>query len=583
MTEKRPIPPSQKNDAKALAVERRKILSLPPEKALEAVAEHPLPVSLVQSFGEEDLYMLVHTIGPDDALPLLSLASNQQWEYLLDMDAWQRDRLDPGALTEWYDRLLKADPDRFTHWISQEKSEELEYYIFRNMEIVRREHDQDASEIGDDFFTEDQIHYLRLRPYPYEAKAKQEIRDHLVPDLLKRIAVYDFPRYTDLLTHATVMIPAEAEEEFYRLRAMRLAEKGLLPYHEAVGIYQPLTVGELLARERKPRDVGGRPMESLPLAIETTAAEAGASLFVRTLSRIDDLDLLHRLQAELAGLCNQVIAADQLKNREREVLKQVVKKVGDYITIGMEKIVADLPDENPYRAANLIRDYLLGDLFRVGYGCALTLKHRADRWRRGAWFTSVGQPLAFWGETGMGVLGGLLLKKPLYFDNYATGTLYREFITLEDISRTEEALTQIIAFDNLLSLLSIQVRPMGHGGLLTYKNLLLTLWAGHYLKIAANPAFPSPLTLDQFHILFRKLWQPKKKPRRIKEEIKTDFLHWLSGRSGLTAYEIGERLGQGLTRLFAEIETELGQVEEKNIDPRFIKLFLFEMPQEEGR
>jgi hypothetical protein len=43
----------------------------------------------------------------------------------------------------------------------------------------------------------------------------------------------------------------------------------------------------------------------------------------------------------------------------------------------------------------------------------------------------------------------------------------------------------------------------------------------------------------------------------------------------LTAYENGERLDHGLTRLFAEIDAELGQVEEKNIDPRFIQLFLF--------
>ena len=73
----------RKNRELKLAAERRRILSLTPEQALDAIAENPLPVTLVQSFSEEDLYFLVHHIGPDDALPILGLASNDQWEYLV--------------------------------------------------------------------------------------------------------------------------------------------------------------------------------------------------------------------------------------------------------------------------------------------------------------------------------------------------------------------------------------------------------------------------------------------------------------------------------------------------------------------
>jgi len=34
----------------------------------------------------------------------------------------------------------------------------------------------------------------------------------------------------------------------------------------------------------------------------------------------------------------------------------------------------------------------------------------------------------------MGVLGGILLKKPLFYDNYKTGVLYREFTSAEDVA-----------------------------------------------------------------------------------------------------------------------------------------------------
>ena len=48
------------------------------------------------------------------------------------------------------------------------------------------------------------------------------------------------------------LIPSEIEEELFRLRNVRLAEKGFLPFHEAVGVYQPLQPRELAAREKRP-------------------------------------------------------------------------------------------------------------------------------------------------------------------------------------------------------------------------------------------------------------------------------------------------------------------------------------------
>ena len=99
----------------ALALDRRRVLTLPPEKALTLVADHPYPVTLVQSMAAEDFYFLVHAIGTEDSRPILALASNEQWEYLLDMETWQRDHLAPHEMTLWLERLLKADPDRFTH------------------------------------------------------------------------------------------------------------------------------------------------------------------------------------------------------------------------------------------------------------------------------------------------------------------------------------------------------------------------------------------------------------------------------------------------------------------------------------
>lgn len=570
--------PEKKNERqKALSLDRQKILAMPAEQALAAILNHPYPVTLVQSMAEEDLLMLVHAIGADDALEVLGMASNQQWEYLLDMQVWVRDHLDSHALTEWLDRLLRADPDRFTHWIVDEQRDVFEYYLFRNIELYVREYEKDPAEVEEGFFSEDDVHFIRTRPYATQdenSKPGQEMRDQFLGDLLRRISVYDFALYQALLLESSTVIPAEAEEELLRLRNMRLAEKGFLPFEEAVGLYQPLTAAELALRGRKAAALSGRAVDTSPLRIDPADVPEDANLFLRTLSRLRDESLQQRLQVEFAGLCNQMIAADQLRVSDKAMLAAVVAKVSNYISIGLEKTARETEADVPYHSANLMEHYLLADIFRVGYGCALALKWRADRWRRDGWFGRSNLPLTFWGEAWLGVLGGLLIKKPLYYDNYAKGTLYREFETLTDIEKTARVLDEIIAMDDLLSRMGVEIGPLQSSTFITCQNTLLTMWAAAELGMDGPPSGPVALPLDQFRPFFAGLWESDEKPRRIKDAMRGRFLNWLARRSGRAAFEVAERTGRTLEDIFKKVEDELGEVAPADIQPRFVQVFL---------
>ena len=92
------------------------LLRLSGKKALDKILDSPMPARLVQSLAEEDLFWLVQDIGPEDALPILSLASNEQWQYLLDLEVWDKDRLEIDSVNQWLGLLLKADPERFLIW-----------------------------------------------------------------------------------------------------------------------------------------------------------------------------------------------------------------------------------------------------------------------------------------------------------------------------------------------------------------------------------------------------------------------------------------------------------------------------------
>jgi len=281
---------------------------------------------------------------------------------------------------------------------------------------------------------------------------------------------------------------------------------------------------------------------------------------------------LFLVQTEFAGLCNQIIAADQKNIREKDELKSIVQKACGYLNIGLEQLTDDDRKLDANRRTALIQSYPLSSIFKVGYGLALELKWRAEKWRKKSWFEKEGLLLSFWGEDWLGVMGGLLIKKPLFYDNYKTGVLYREFISMEDIKKTDNVLNEIMAFDDLLSRMTIKPEPVAEG-FITYKNLVLTCWVSHYLGL---PEEPLSITLDEFKLFFDDLWAGKDKPCKTSLSMKKLFLNWLSDRTGLTPNEISQSHGQTLENLFNELESEYGEVSKKDLDQRYISLFLIE-------
>ena len=577
-------PESTENRIKRLYDERAAVLSLPPEKALDRILEAEAPAALVHSFSDEDFYLLVQEIGPGDALELVSLASNRQWEFLLDMEVWKKERFDSPAVTRWIDYLMKADARRLARWVLEEKAEFFELYLFRNIEIRIREHDEDPSVFGEDAFTLDDVLYVRFIDYPFDSPLSSEekkTRQEVLMRFLKNLAEYDYPRYHHFLMESAHVIPAESEEEMYRLRSIRMAEKGFLPYHEAVGIYRALSPDKVKKRPGKfiPKRLSDL---LLPVPVGFSRVLGEDTLFARAIREVEAQGALFQIQAEFAALCNRIISADQKTVQDREALREVVKKACGYVSIGMERLAPEHEKPSPAQAAAMLVRYPLEDLFRLGFGAGQALKWRAQKWKKTSWFFNQGLPLAFWGEEELGVLGGLLIPRPLFYDNYETGFLYREFATLEEVRKTERILEGIMALDDLFSHLNIHVTALAGRPFFTYKNCLLTLWAAHHLGLnpkADADALPvTPLAMSDFKGFFSRLWEGKTPPRKIRKAMKADFLAWLCTRSGLSEDHVRRRVGSILENLFNTLESEYCRVALTDLDPRFIHLFLIQKP-----
>ena len=567
-----------------LGEQRKLALALPAEKALDVILNARHPAALVHSIPETDLFILIQDIGPEDCLPLLALASNAQWDFILDMEVWKGDRIEIRSLTRWLNFRFLADPDRFLRWFQNEQTEFIEWYLFRNLRIRTLETDEEPADIPDAFMTIDNMVYFRFLPESGDMTASEEQTDAsdtneerytFITRFLEKLYSDDPILYQNVMLESQTILPAETEEETWRLRNIRMAEKGFLPFDEAVGVYQPLKP-DAIPRRITSKKRTAEP--SLPVPAYAFRMLEADNVFVRSLKTLEYDRMLPEIQTELVSLINQLVVADQKTIASKADIEAVVKKTAGYLSIGLERLSAKPRDV--VQSASLIRSRPLSGIFRVGYGAALELKWQARQWLKKSWFSEKKLPLSFWGESWVGVLGGILIKKPLFFDNYQTGVLYREFGSLEDIQVTQTLLSQVIQFDKLLGAmaddLTLFLQSVPSRQSLSYKNLILTRWAQCHIGLSPEIV---PIPMDSFILFFRELFgkrgrQDFAKPARVRKAMKSSFLRWLSEKTGWTSSELTERSGPEMERLFAELEADLGGVSEADLNSRFIQLFL---------
>ncbi|UCG80231.1 MAG: hypothetical protein JSV60_09730 [Desulfobacterales bacterium] len=525
------------------------------------ILESPTPVTLVQSLAEEDLFWLVQEIGLEDALPILSLASNDQWQYLLDLELWTKDRLEIDSVNRWLGLLLKADPERLLIWGLREQIELIELHLSRHVEVRIRQEDESPSDFDEGYFSPDGVFYIRINNDKYEQTGRE---------FLERLADHDLNRFHNVLLGLGGVLPAEVEEKLYRLRNVRLAEKGFLPFEEAIGIYQHLNPRSLAEKKPQLRKVIQDEAPDSPVPVSTSVLIQDQDLFHVSLQHIDDIHFLQRIQLEFAAMCNQIISADALVVRDKEQLAAVVRKACGYLSIGLDRVTGG----DVQHAGRLVQAFPLTQIFRVGFGAALELRWKTEKWLKESWFARQDLSLSFWADEWEGLLEGLLKKRPLFYTGFSGGEPYREFKALEDINYCENALNDIMALDRLLSLSFAQgaiTHPVIAYQPITYKNLVFTCWARDYLGL---PEDVEPLTMKELKGFFRDFWEKKARPRRVAKKMKQTFLNWLQARSGQAPNEILNKAGKIIDHLFGEIEKEYGSVLLKDLDPRYIKHFL---------
>jgi len=168
----------------------KELISASGKEAVNRILDLDHPERMIQGMNRVDFFWLVKKIGEEESPELLKMASPEQWGYLLDMELWERDRLDLEQAAQWLGRLHEADPDRFAGWLLGEGESLAYFYFFKNLQVEVRNKDE-AYDLSEDFITFDGIYFLRILDKEHEKTIKNILQDLARDDYLKYQALLE--------------------------------------------------------------------------------------------------------------------------------------------------------------------------------------------------------------------------------------------------------------------------------------------------------------------------------------------------------------------------------------------------------
>lgn len=520
----------------------------------EWILDLPNPQQVVQGLAATDFFWLVKKVGPEDSLPLLEMASNDQWGHLLDLEVWRRDRVALDATGAWLRRLHKADGERLAKWLTEEGELLGRFYLSRLLDVTVRDHETES--VPEGFFTLDGVYYLRVRD-----PGQQE----WVQELMADMARLDYQAYLRVLLGLAERLPSDMEEELYRFRSARLAECGFLPFEEALTVYSPLEPEELL--EGSPQvpaviDLDDEQAEQVPMIpLDQGLAEG---LLARAVEGIEDPLVRDRLRLEFAALANQLVSAEGMPVMDVETLAWACKRAASYLNLGLERLARD----DTGRAGRLVEERALVSIFRVGFGIAVRLQREARKWVRGSWFRRVGLSFGFWGEAWGGLLAGILRPRPLYSTGGHEAGQYRDFRRLVEVEEAARTLARLQALDALLGALAERY-PLDPALVAspeaTFHPLLFNLWGREVLGLTLRTA---PLGMEEVRELFRILRKGDRRRPYSMPGFQERFLGFFLGHAPAESHGT---LRVALSMIWREFREEHERLPVEELDARFLR------------
>lgn len=425
-----PDPESGAPTGAGLARLRQELAAAHGRRRLELIYDAPDPAALVRSLPADELYFTIRDIGLADAAELVRFATPNQFRALLDLDAWQKDRLDVSRALPWLRaaRVGAGGDDRsqaaWRRKLAALDPEVLELVLRDALRIHDLAEDPDPAVASDLFlrtpegkflveFTVDGTEYLAVR------------------GLLDDLIAEDPLRAARLLTALRWELPSELAETALRWRTGRLRDLGFPALDEALSWFARPPTGAPGTMAGGPPRPSGSSLALPPSGSLLARAAEGLSAERRRV-----------LEVELVAAANATLVADGIDPSDLEAVQAAVEAARALVELGLSARAAD----DHATAGAVLESTPLKRLFQEGFGRLLRLRWRAEKVRAAPGGRALGPPLDE-------ALAALCRRRPRYFPGLeadradwgspaAAAHRERPFLSERDLARAEAALAE---------------------------------------------------------------------------------------------------------------------------------------------
>jgi hypothetical protein len=516
---------------------------------------------LVPRLAPEALFFTLSGMSQENVPAVLSQASSEQLEFLLDLDLWHKDRVRPDRAVPWLRLLVRCGDPALQRWLPGLDLADLTLLLgqLARVQVVGEDEDPLQDAPGRMPFTLDGMYYV-------SAGATEE---PLLRRLLTVLHAASSEQYYRLMEALIRDLDSELEEHCFEARQRRLATRGFPEWEEAMEVYARLDVaalGQLPVRTvfAEPADPG-----VVPPHYPVLVAGASGGRLAGALEALPTGTAPEPLQSELAYLTHKVAVADSLDLGQIEALETAARKVAAYVSIGLEALCGT----DPARCAEALCRHWLQHLFRVGWTRIRRVRTRARRVIDKGWPQGHKERLLFLDEPLPRILEGLLMSHPRWYDAGEAG--YRRFSTLDEVRAAEWAVGKLEFLGQfLLGLVDLRLGDLREALVrLDTENLKgSTVFLTSLVNAALDQGFRfTPVPRDQAGAGLARVWETDHPPRRVRPELADTAVEWARSVRPMTAQEEAF-LTEFVQDSFSLLEEEFGHLAEDEVpDPRFTR------------
>jgi hypothetical protein len=523
------------------------------------LSEHP--EQLVQELPGLEVFLTVKEAGEKDCLELISLTTPEQFQFLLDIDFWKRDQLDPEKVLHWMEILLDSGEKKVTQFIQSTDIEFIALLLKKFLHATTMDGEPLEGMDRIPLFTLDQYHFVHFR-----GKRTREVFEPFLQILYRA----DRNIYQRLMDSLIVELESELEETGYRLRNSRLSDYGFPDFEESLEIYRFLNPDSPVS-EGKPLKAGAREEIAKGSPIFYLTHQNEGPFFSSILSKIDGAHEQDRLKQEITALCNKAIVAEATDLSNLAAMERVVKKVYRTLNLGLQYLSKD--DE--IKAFEILQSLPVQRLFQYGVSTTLLLKRKAESILKGPWFSNDQENLVLLDPPYFEKFEGILRRKPALYRDWN----YEDFMNPRDLKEADDFLesikTTIHFLGNELEVSPLYLKEMDLSSCypddwreITLSTIFLTSMANQILKGSFQfEAIGQAQTKDFLSRVFERDAQGK---GVIKVEVKHGLRDWLRSIEG-------EEMKQQHLLAFQDFCLDLFEVQYgkippgEEVDPRFVK------------